>query len=223
MAVEALLKESKSCGIDIASERVAIVGATGNLGWVMAHLLNGLVGQLVILGRPGSEPRLEQLKSELESSSTGTQPIQISSDLSDLKTSRVIATCSNAATPLVTPAHIIDGPAVLLDLAVPGDAHPSLTDNPNISVIRGGIVALPDGNKPSPLILPGWHLPQGFAYGCIAETLLLGLDNINEDYSCGPIQPRQVRRIMDVASQHGFTLGQVKMGQFGRREKRTSG
>jgi acetylornithine/succinyldiaminopimelate/putrescine aminotransferase/predicted amino acid dehydrogenase len=213
MAVEALFRESKTHGIDIASERVAIVGATGNLGWVLAHLLNGLVGQLVLIGRPGAEPRLEKLKSELEAAATGSQPIKISSDLNDLRTSRLIVACSNAATPIVTPAHIIDGPAVLLDLAVPGDAYPSLADNPNLSVIRGGIVALPDGGKRSPLILPGWHLPRGYAYGCIAETLLLGLGNINEDYSCGPIQPGQVRRIMDVADQHGFTLGQVKMGR----------
>jgi acetylornithine/succinyldiaminopimelate/putrescine aminotransferase/predicted amino acid dehydrogenase len=213
MAIEALISESVARGIDISSERVAIVGATGNLGWVMAHLLNGLVGELVIVGRPGSEPRLNKLKYELEHSTAGTQSIKITSDLASLKTSRVIATCSNAATPIVTPGHIIDGPAVVLDLAVPGDAHPSLVDNPNLSVLRGGIVALPDNNQSSPLVLPGWHLPRGLTYGCIAETLLLGLEAIDEDYSCGPILPGQVRRIMSIASNHGFTLGQVKMGR----------
>ncbi|QPF73613.1 aminotransferase class III-fold pyridoxal phosphate-dependent enzyme [Roseateles sp. DAIF2] len=52
-------------GLKLAEAGVAIVGATGNIGQVHALLLAGQCRQLWLLGRPGSEARLQQLRRDI--------------------------------------------------------------------------------------------------------------------------------------------------------------
>jgi predicted amino acid dehydrogenase len=109
----------------------------------------------------------------------------------------------------VGPEHLVDGPTVFLDVSVPGDAMPGLeSDRPSLLYIRGGVVQLPHGDEAeSVLELPGWHLPDGHAYACLAETLLLGLEGIDENFSCGEVSAESVFRILQLADKHGFVLG----------------
>jgi predicted amino acid dehydrogenase len=124
----------------------------------------------------------------------------------------VIITASNSTRPIVFPEHVAEGPTVFLDVSVPGDAAPGLEQaRPEMRYIRGGIVRLPNGPADSRLHLPGWHLPDGHAYACLAETILLGLEDLDSDYSCGPVNPERVRHIMELAAKHGFELGSYQL------------
>jgi predicted amino acid dehydrogenase len=56
------------------------------------------------------------------------------------------------------------------------------------------------------LAIGGMNLPPGEVYGCLAETLLMGLAGIGENFSYGALDPMRIRRIRDLALMHGFTL-----------------
>lgn len=212
MAAAAVLRASQEIGLNLADETVAIIGAAGNLGRIQAHLLRPEVGNILLVGRPGSENRLHRIAAELLEGSPLGAEVSITTDLQRLKECRVLVTASNATKPIVYPEHVIEGPSVFLDVSVPGDAAPDLQDaRPEMRLLRGGIVRLPNGPVESRLHLPGWHLPDGHAYACLAETILLGLEQLDADYSCGPVSPERVREIMRIAGKHGFELGNYQL------------
>ena len=45
---------------------------------------------------------------------------------------------------------------------------------------------------------------QGQIYGCLAETILLGLDIASESHSVGLLTPKGIRESAEMASRHGF-------------------
>ncbi|MCP4093333.1 MAG: aminotransferase class III-fold pyridoxal phosphate-dependent enzyme [Planctomycetes bacterium] len=213
MAAAAVVRSCRESGMDLSKETVAVVGAAGNLGRIQAHLLKAEAGRILLVGKPGSEKRLERIVAELiEEDELGAE-VEITTDISRLAECRVIVTASNSTKPIVYPEHVAEDVAtVFLDISVPGDAAPGLEEaRPKMSYIRGGIVRLPNGMAESRLQLPGWHLPDGHAYACLAETILLGLEELDSDYSCGPVNPARVRHIMELAAKHGFELGSYQL------------
>jgi acetylornithine/succinyldiaminopimelate/putrescine aminotransferase/predicted amino acid dehydrogenase len=132
-------------------------------------------------------------------------PVRIATDLAALRGCNLILTASNAARPIVQPGHITpDRPVVVCDVAVPRDVDDRvMTERPNAVVLKGGVVRAPMGQT---FAIDGMNLPPGEIYGCLAETLLLGLAGIGEDFSYGALDPMRIRRIRDQALMHGFTL-----------------
>ncbi len=212
MAAAAVVRSCREAGLDLSKETIAVVGAAGNLGRIQAHLLKPDAGKILLVGRPGSENRLHRIAAELiEEDDLGAE-VEITTDIKRLVECRVIVTASNSTKPIVFPEHVAAGPTVFLDISVPGDAAPELHEaRPEMHYIRGGIVRLPNGAGESRLHLPGWHLPDGHAYACLAETILLGLEELDSDYSCGPVNPARVRHIMALAAKHGFELGSYQL------------
>ena len=212
MAAAAVLRACLEVGLDLKKETVAVVGAAGNLGRIQAHLMMPEAGRILLVGRPGSEQRLERIAKELREDNACGAVVDITAEIGRLAECRVIITASNATTPIVYPEHVTAGPTVFLDVSVPGDAAPGLQEaRPDMRYIRGGIVRLPNGSGESHLHLPGWHLPDGHAYACLAETILLGLEELDSDYSCGAVNPTRVRHIMALAAKHGFELGSYQL------------
>lgn len=65
MGHEAILRSLGELGIDAASSRAAVCGATGNMGRVHARLLAAEVGSLELVGRAGSRGRLRTVAADL--------------------------------------------------------------------------------------------------------------------------------------------------------------
>ncbi|MBT7693550.1 MAG: hypothetical protein HN750_16265, partial [Gemmatimonadales bacterium] len=136
-------------------------------------------------------------------------PITIHSDPSGLKDCNLIVAASSFPGPVIFPQHLGPGPRVICDLALPEDTSPEvLAQRPDVKVIRGGIVKLP--NNPD-LELAGVPLEPGCVFACMAETLLLGLSRINEHFSWGRVTKPHVEAIRDLATYHGFTLSRPSM------------
>ena len=53
---------------------------------------------------------------------------------------------------------------------------------------------------------------EGLAFGCLAETLLLGFDGHNHSFCKGRISVAQVHRTWAMAARHGFRLGAFHLG-----------
>ena len=141
--------------------------------------------------------------------------IDASTSLDAVATCNVIVTASNAPQPLLEPRHFGDGRVLVVDVAVPGDVDPRVArEKPNVVVIEGGRVCLPGGQR---IDLPGMPSAEGSIYGCLAETLLLGLEGHARDFATGALSPAIVRRAAALAERHGFVLDEGEMSSFPAR------
>ena len=110
--------------------------------------------------------------------------------------------------PLIRPEHLAEGPVVICDISVPEDVSPEVAiARPDVLVIKGGLVAVP--NDPT-FQVGGIPLPDGHAFACMSETMLLGLMGVREHFSYGPVVPEKVRQAMAWAELNGFELGGFK-------------
>jgi len=51
---------------------------------------------------------------------------------------------------------------------------------------------------------------DGLAFGCLSETILLGLDGRNRSFALGPITPEQVEEMLELARRYGFSFGGLR-------------
>lgn len=199
--------------LGLARRVLGVVGAAGNIGRVLAEVAADWADEILLVGRPGAERRLREA-AEVISANAGRRadadcrpraPIRIATDLAALRACNVVLAASNAARPVVRPEHIDpDAAVVLCDVAVPRDVDDRiLGERPRAVVLKGGVVRAPLGQT---LAIEGMNLPPGEVYGCLAETLLMGLAGIGENFSYGALDPMRIRRIRDLALLHGFAL-----------------
>jgi acetylornithine/succinyldiaminopimelate/putrescine aminotransferase/predicted amino acid dehydrogenase len=130
-------------------------------------------------------------------------PVQVATEIEALRGCSLVVSATNAARPVVLPAHIGEGEVVVCDVAVPCDVDPGVQrERPLARVIRGGLVRAPFGQE----IRLGNRLSGGELYGCLAETLLLGFAGYRHHYSYGKLTAARVRQIGDLAVLHGFEI-----------------
>jgi acetylornithine/succinyldiaminopimelate/putrescine aminotransferase/predicted amino acid dehydrogenase len=199
--------------LGLARRVLGVVGAVGNIGRVLAEVAADWVQEIVLVGRPGAERRLREAARSLHENAARRADaerrpraeVRVATDLAALRACNVILAASNAARPVVLPEHIDpDQPVVICDVAVPRDVDDSvLRARPRAVVLKGGVVRAPLGQT---LAIEGMNLPPGEVYGCLAETLLMGLAGIGEDFSYGALDPMRIRHIRDLALLHGFAL-----------------
>ena len=131
-------------------------------------------------------------------------PIRITTELDDLRSCDIIISATNAPQPVILPEHVRTGPVVLCDVALPRDVDAKVIEQrPDAVVLKGGIVRAPMNQQ---LHIDAINLAPGEVYGCLAETIILGLSGIGENFSQGQLKPLQVRRIRELARSHGFVI-----------------
>jgi acetylornithine/succinyldiaminopimelate/putrescine aminotransferase/predicted amino acid dehydrogenase len=182
--------------------RIGVVGALGNIGHVLAELLVEDAASLLLVGRASSRSRLEARAEDLRRA--GARLVAISVDAKDLASCNVVLAASNAPKPILDASCFGESPVLALDVAVPGDIDGSVTaKRPNVRVLAGGRARLPGGQQ---IDLPGMPSQGGSIYGCLAETLLLGLEGEVRDFATGVLSPSVVRRAAALAARHGFVI-----------------
>ncbi len=179
-----------------ADRTVGVVGAMGNIGAVMAELLAPHSASLTLIGRSGTTSRLQRVASRLGGA------VHVSEDPAALRECGMIVTATNSAIPIVTSIDVApDRPVVICDLAVPGDVAPGVGELPNVTLISGGRMRLPDGQTPE---FPGTALPAGTVYACMAETILLGFEPATPSPSFGALTVAGVQAARALAARHGL-------------------
>lgn len=183
------------------ARRIAVVGAAGNIGAVLAAELASVADELVLVGTRAGRRRVEAVAGDLRARG---HRVSVADSLRDAgPTCDVVVTATNSASPLVTPADLpTDRRSVVVDLAVPGDVHPSVLAMPLVTVITGGRMALPRGQR---LEIPASGLAPGTVFSCLAETLLLGLEPGTPSPSYGALHPEGIAAARDLAARHGMT------------------
>ncbi len=132
-------------------------------------------------------------------------PIEISLELDKyLPEHNLIVTASNSPDYIVFSKHLSPG-TVICDVARPADISPDVVvSRDDILVIEGGLVQFPD-EKVS--FGPNFGYRSGVSLACLAETVLLALEDERNDYSIGLDLPLDtIDFFQDLSAKHGFDL-----------------
>ena len=135
-------------------------------------------------------------------------PFRLIDSLYDLQQCQVTVVATNSPEAFLFPEHFAPH-SVVYDISVPLNCSPELINNDKcIKVILGGVVQLPMQEK---LPMKGYPLGKGEAFACISETILLGLEESEGNFSYGNLLPSQVRQINSIGEQHGFAFKKPKI------------
>lgn len=205
-AIVALTREAEARGVNLEQSTAAVVGAGGNIGSVMAQLLASKVKKLILVGR---ENRLEKLlvlqdkiQEQLREMGGKDTQIIVSDNPYALKEADLIATATNSASPIIYHDMLKSGSVLICDVSVPGDIDDTVLDHyPDLKIIKGGVIY---SHLNPDFYIPGIPLDRGNLFACMTETILMGMEDINQHYSYGDIHLNQVTEIAEIAAKHGF-------------------
>ncbi|MFW6156044.1 MAG: shikimate dehydrogenase [Armatimonadota bacterium] len=197
-AVEGAVRGAAVMGIEPSGSTAAVMGATGSIGRVCAHLLADGVRRIVLVGR--RKDALERIARELVDAPAD---VEISlSPAESLPQAQIVVTVTSALDAVIEP-HMLSPGAVVCDVARPRDVSVEVSqERDDVLVIEGGVVRVPGEDA-------DFHFNFGFpprtAYACMAETMILALEGRVEDYSLGKrLTVERVREISALADRHGF-------------------
>ncbi|WP_338883905.1 aminotransferase class III-fold pyridoxal phosphate-dependent enzyme [Xenorhabdus sp. TH1] len=134
--------------------------------------------------------------------------IHTSQNISDIEDCDVIVCASNASEAFLS-VEKIKNRAIVCDISVPHNlSDEDVLKRPDIKILRGGIVQTPNNDSLDARVRA--YLKEGQIYACMAETVLLGLEEYKGNFSYGNITADQVIDIMTIARKHHFTLSDIK-------------
>lgn len=212
VAALALTRAAHGAGLDIADSRIAVVGAGGSVGKLAARWFARLrPRELQLLGNPARGCQtLAKLQRELE---WGRSHVRVAPKFDALRACDLVLCASGAIEPILDDAPLRSG-TIVCDVARPADTD-CLRSRTDITVIEGGLVALPD-----PTLRFGvgnlLGLPDGIQLACFAETILLALEGTTRDHGIGDDVPiAEVDAMMALAERHGFRVALTQSNNGG--------
>jgi predicted amino acid dehydrogenase len=197
-AVEGAKQAAALMGTDVSQAKVAVMGATGSIGQVCVRIMADEAGAVTLIGR--DEARL----SEVAASVDGKAEITHTTDPhSGLREADIVITVTSAVDTVV-PGEALKPGAVVCDVARPRDVSKQVAkQRPDVLVIEGGAVEVPGDVD----FRFNFGFPPKTAYACMAETMILALEERYESYSLGrDLSIDRVREMAALAEKHGFKL-----------------
>jgi predicted amino acid dehydrogenase len=197
--VEGLLAAATKVGYDVQdrSLKALVIGGGGSIGRVCAHLLKEQMGGEILLAGRDRTP-LEKVAKEI---GHRAQILQLSQAIAQAD---LIVTVTSATGELDINPSLFKSGAVVLDIARPRDIGEAVRKSrTDILVIDGAILSTPNSADMG----FDFGFPQGTVYACMAETLVLTLEGVKDNYSIGrDLDLIRVKHIAELAKKHGFKL-----------------
>lgn len=204
MALEGTRKAAECVGVNMAQAKVVVLGATGSIGSVCARMLASEVGSLTLVSLIRSH--LERLAYQILHE-TGTAVHLTTNTKEALRSADIVVAVTSSVDTIIEPQDLKPG-AVVCDVARPRDVSVKVaSERPDVLVIEGGVVEVP-GNVQFNF---NFGFPPGTAYACMAETMILALEERCENYSLGrDLTVSQVKEIQRLGKKHGFKLAGLR-------------
>lgn len=205
VVIEAIVKASQEIGIDLKKAKIAIVGASGSIGSTIANILVDKASNLMLVGR--NRDKLELISVELFKKNKKIS-ITIENNIENaVKNTDIIIVSTTTPDTLINIDDLKSG-ALICDISQPRNVSQKAAFSRNdILVIDGGVVEVP-GDVNFNFY---FGLPSRLTYACIAETMILTLEEIFESYSIGGnISLMKVLKIEQLARKHGFSLSNLR-------------
>ncbi|MFZ7101887.1 MAG: shikimate dehydrogenase [Peptococcaceae bacterium] len=203
-AVEASYRAARLMDIDLDSASVAVLGATGSIGSVVARLMAKRCKYLMLLAR--NKDRLLKLSRTIMYEDGVA--VEVSSEPKKLlKKADIIVSVTSSMDTIIDPDDLKPG-AVICDVARPRDVSTSVQRaRKDVLVIEGGVIKIP-----GPVNFNfNFGFPPGLAYACMAETMLLTLEERWESFSIGrELSIAGVNEIKKIAEKHNFKLAGLR-------------
>ncbi len=198
-AIEGVKKACQMMGFTHETAHVAVIGASGAIGKVMAKKFARESRWLTLLGR--EKAKLETVAAEIQKDSG--MAARVSKDINSLAEADIVVAVTGSTDTVITGNELKPG-AIVCDVARPRDVSWRVAEaRDDILVIEGGVVEVPgdvDFNF-------NFGFPPKTAYACMAETMILALEQRYESYTLGrKLSIEQVERIGELAKKHGFNL-----------------
>lgn len=199
IGIEAIEYALNRIGKKAADSTLAVFGATGSIGRAASVILAPKFKRTILIGR--NITRLEQVRKEIPAD------VELTTDVYRLRQADAVLTVSGAVDAPVK-AEMLKPGAVVCDIARPRDVSSEVArERGDVLVIDGGIVDVP-GNFVSSVDI---GLPPCKALACMAETMILALEERFENYTVGKkISVEKVKEIRSMAERHGFKLGGLR-------------
>lgn len=199
-AIEGAIKASYLMGKDIRDANVAVIGATGSIGKVCAEILAKQSKYINLVGR--NNDKLKEVSEDLKIKAGNK--INYTTDIRyGLEDADIVITVTSAIDAIIKPEYLKPG-CVVCDVARPRDVSKEVQEvRDDVLVIEGGIVEVPgDVNFNF-----NFGFPPKTSYACMAETMILAMEEKIENYSLGrELTVKQVEDIALLAKKHGFKL-----------------
>lgn len=203
-AIDAALNAADLMDIKISEATVAILGATGSVGSVVARVLADKCKYLTLLAR--NKEKLNKLARTIMYESGVA--VEISNNSKHLlKKADIIISVTSAMDTIIDPDDLKPG-SIVCDVARPRDVSVTVQKaRKDVLVIEGGVIQVP-----GPVNFNfNFGFPKGLAYACMAETMILALEGRFESFSLGrELSIEGVQEIKTLAQKHGFKLAGMR-------------
>lgn len=190
------------------SERVKfkamVVGATGAIGAACARLLVRAAEEVTLVSPETA--KLLALKESILDETPDARLVLASSADSHIAAMDMVVTATSGAGKKVLDILKVKPGCVITDVARPLDLPPDqVALRPDVLVIESGEIRLPGDVK-----MKNIGLPEGVAYACLAETVVLALEGRFESFTVGrTIEWEKVREIYQLGLKHGMKLAAI--------------
>lgn len=199
-ALEGMKKAAAMLGIDWTQARILVLGATGSIGSVCSRILAKDCHNLTLAAR--DDVKLDQLASRIFTETGLT--VRTTTRLKEvLGQADLILAVSSAVDALIAAEDLKSG-AVVCDVSRPRSiSHQVAAIREDVLVIEGGLIEIPGQVN----FNFNFGYPPGMALACMAETILLALEQRWENYTIGrDLTIEQVEEIGRIAAKHGFKI-----------------
>lgn len=199
-ALEGTMQAAQIMEIDLNRANVLVLGATGSIGAACAQVLSRKVRYLTLAAR--NEAKLEKLASQILKSS-GLAVRVTANTKAALKSADIVIAVTSAVDSIIEPEDLKPG-AIVCDVARPRNVSRRVSEmRDDVLVIEGGVVEVP-GDVNFGI---NFGFPHRTAYACMAETMILALEQRYENFTLGrELTVKQVETIDQLARKHGFRL-----------------
>jgi len=197
-ALQNLYRVAEEFDIDLREETVAIVGIPGSIASGVAALAAPHCGRLLLVGRNNGTAAVRKFADQVGG--------EYFSDFSEaLAQARIVISATSSGN-CIDQHQLLPG-TIVIDVGVPTDVVGSKALRPDVLILTGGLVRLPESMNSFSRVLKFHHrvIPS-----CLGETLALALDQRAENLSLG--RHLSLDSIQDIGSRaraHGYDFSRL--------------
>ncbi len=208
LTVRGIDRACKAIGLELSTARVAVVGASGDIGRGVCQWLSRRAAGLTLSAR-----RLGPLAEFANALRVGsTAVIDVTDDNgAAVRRADVVVTVAISSVPVISGVDVMPG-TVVCDVGYPKNVGEELESRTDVLAFSGGYARLPFAlDFGHEMKLPS----QDVLYGCFSEAIVLSLEGRYENFSMGrgAISPERMEEIGRAALKHGFDVAPFYVGK----------
>jgi len=179
--------------------KIAVIGGTGSIGTAISKIL--LIKfpkkELLIFGR--TRDNMDNLSKELKQISPAAKINCYLNNLEMVKTADLVVIATSASGAIINGTHLKNG-CVVYDITQPKNINKkTIKERPDVTFFEGGLVEIPELEEKLPL-----GLPAKTVFACLAETILLSLEDYPNDFSLGKVEIKKIDFIEKLRKKYNF-------------------